>query len=676
MDILEDPQGELTIEAVASPEFESQFTPSLEEVPNYGFTDSAYWVRVDLDNETRQIDEWLLELGFANMHYADLYTPLPDGEGFEVKQTGSLMPVSTRDLLYPRIVFDLSIPPQSQQTVYLRFQSGASMTLGLTLWTKDAFWVQSQWVLMFNWLFFGAITALLIYHLFLLFTLREVSYLLFVILLASLLIEELSYDSYLEVYLFPNLYSIKSIYYPLSFSLLIASMVLFSDAFLELKLGTPKLHWVSLVSVAGWGVLMLLIPFTSYIIIAKLMLPWALISLAAVWVAGIATWRKGFQPARFFMIAWLGLIASVILVILVRMGLVPSTIFSENAYRLGMIWMAVCWSIALADRISLLKAKTESANRELRNSERRLSEILEGLPIGVVVYGKDQKPNYVNRQAVEILQDPDRGIQPGISAGRSLAQAINYFSLKASGSDELYPLENFPVFSALRGQPALADNVEMDQGDTKFQLEIIASPVRDASGNVKSAVVAIQDISSRKQAEMALQSSETRFRVITENNFDGIAFIGRDRKVLYVSPSYLRLVGKSAEEMLGKSGVDLVHPDDRGYTAEMFTEVLQQPNTRIIAEYRIPHKDGSWIWVETFAINLLDHPDVQAVVLNSHDITYRKQTETELAEYHKHLESLVENRAPRIKSCQRAVTAAARVVVGNQSHQSGHGRFD
>ena len=188
---------------------------------------------------------------------------------------------------------------------------------------------------------------------------------------------------------------------------------------------------------------MLLIPFTSYIIIAKLMLPWALISLAAVWVAGIATWRKGFQPARFFMIAWLGLIASVILVILVRMGLVPSTIFSENAYRLGMIWMAVCWSIALADRISLLKAKTESANRELRNSERRLSEILEGLPIGVVVYGKDQKPNYVNRQAVEILQDPDResslASPPGVPWRKRLITshlkhqaAMNYTRLKTS----------------------------------------------------------------------------------------------------------------------------------------------------------------------------------------------------------------------------------------------------
>jgi len=159
LEILEDPSGELTIAEVSSPEIDSQFTPSQVEVPNYGFSDSAYWVRVRLDNETLQIDEWLLELGFANMHYVDLYTPLPDGEGFSVKQTGALRPVSTRDLLYPHIVFDLSVPTQSQQTVYLRFQSGASMTLGLTLWTKDAFWVQSQWVQMLNWLFFGALIA-------------------------------------------------------------------------------------------------------------------------------------------------------------------------------------------------------------------------------------------------------------------------------------------------------------------------------------------------------------------------------------------------------------------------------------------------------------------------------------------------------------------------------------
>ena len=39
------------------------------EVPNYGFTDSAYWVRLRVDNETRRVEEWLLEVGYANMQY-------------------------------------------------------------------------------------------------------------------------------------------------------------------------------------------------------------------------------------------------------------------------------------------------------------------------------------------------------------------------------------------------------------------------------------------------------------------------------------------------------------------------------------------------------------------------------------------------------------------------------
>ena len=78
LEILEDPGGELTIDEVSSPEFAARFIPSQVEVPNYGHSDSAYWVRLRLDNKARQIDEWLLEVGFANMHYIDLYTPLPE----------------------------------------------------------------------------------------------------------------------------------------------------------------------------------------------------------------------------------------------------------------------------------------------------------------------------------------------------------------------------------------------------------------------------------------------------------------------------------------------------------------------------------------------------------------------------------------------------------------------
>jgi signal transduction histidine kinase/PAS domain-containing protein len=606
LDILEDSSGKLTIAQVSSPEFDSQFTPSQVEVPNYGFSNSAYWVRVQLDNETRQIDEWLLELGFANMHYIDLYTPLLDGKGFSVKQTGSLRPVSTRDLLYPHFVFDLSVPTQSQQTYYLRFQSGASMTLGLTLWTKEAFWIQSQWVQMLNWLFFGALIALLLYHLFLLFTLREASYLIFVILLASLLFEELSYDGYLETYLIPSLYRFKSIYFPWSFSLIIVSIVIFSDVFLELSTRIAKLHWANILFVAGWGALILLTPFISYHYMALLMTPWALISLAATWVAGIATWRQGFKPARFFMIAWFGLLASLILVLLVRLGIAPSTLFSENLYRVGMIWMAVCWSIALADRINLLIAKAESANRDLRNSEHRLSQILEGLPLGVILYGKDHKPKYANQRTVELLSNPAQGIRPDISAGRTLAQAIPYFSLRLAGSQQEYPLEEFPVFTALQGEPAFADDVEMDRGDERVNLEIQASPVRDDAGNVESAVVAIQDVTRRKQAEAELVEHRKHLENLVIERTTELNTVNEQLRLRLswlsaVNKVHLTIAGKASlaaayEELsakiihtLGAALIFILRWEDKGEQSEVFGYSLgdTSPEGRFNSEIEI-----------------------------------------------------------------------------------------
>jgi hypothetical protein len=53
LSILEDPGGELTIDQVTSPTFDSQFTPSLVAVPNYGYSNSAFWVRFKLDNESQ-----------------------------------------------------------------------------------------------------------------------------------------------------------------------------------------------------------------------------------------------------------------------------------------------------------------------------------------------------------------------------------------------------------------------------------------------------------------------------------------------------------------------------------------------------------------------------------------------------------------------------------------------
>ena len=217
MDILEDPSGELTIEDVSSPSFDSQFTPSQVEAPIYGYTDSVYWVRMNLDNQTRQTDKWLLEMDFSNTQYVDLYTPLPNGEGFTVKQTGVLRPpchtgypLSTNHFqpdhsnskpadilpaLLRRRIDDLADSPCGQWMLsrYIQPRSHAALVV-----------------------FYGGLLALLVYHLFLLFIFSrgESTFILFSSLQVCLLLcSEL--NGYLGVYLFPSMYLIKAIYFPL-----------------------------------------------------------------------------------------------------------------------------------------------------------------------------------------------------------------------------------------------------------------------------------------------------------------------------------------------------------------------------------------------------------------------------------------------------------------------------
>lgn len=69
----------------------------------------------------------------------------------------------------------------------------------------------------------------------------------------------------------------------------------------------------------------------------------------------------------------------------------------------------------------------------------------------------------------------------------------------------------------------------------------------------------------------------------------------------------------------------LVHPDDRGNLREQLTNLLGHAEEVLCMEYRVRCKDGTWRWFEGTATNLLDNPQVGAIVCNSRDITKRKQ---------------------------------------------------
>jgi PAS domain S-box-containing protein len=126
------------------------------------------------------------------------------------------------------------------------------------------------------------------------------------------------------------------------------------------------------------------------------------------------------------------------------------------------------------------------------------------------------------------------------------------------------------------------------------------------------------------------QVSERRFRALVENGADAVALVGRDGRLAYTSPPGSRMFGRAPGEDVGRSVFALMHPDDVPVVRDRFTALLERPGATATSEFRYPHADGSWRWVDAVAQNLLDDPAVAAVVVNYRDATERKEAEAEL----------------------------------------------
>src|SRR5215469_13021602 len=124
--------------------------------------------------------------------------------------------------------------------------------------------------------------------------------------------------------------------------------------------------------------------------------------------------------------------------------------------------------------------------------------------------------------------------------------------------------------------------------------------------------------------------SDRRFRALIEHSTDAITLLTPEGSVIYANPSIERILGYTPQELMTINGFAVIHPGDIASFAHTFQHLLAIPGLVGTQQFRSRHKNGSWRWVEATVTNLLHHPDVQAVVMNLHDITARKQAEEHL----------------------------------------------
>lgn len=136
----------------------------------------------------------------------------------------------------------------------------------------------------------------------------------------------------------------------------------------------------------------------------------------------------------------------------------------------------------------------------------------------------------------------------------------------------------------------------------------------------------------------ALRRREERFRSLVQNSSDVIAVLKADAVIQYLSDSCERILGYSPEELVGKSALDFVHPDDLPKAREAFTQLVESSDGRLSEEFRFLHQNGSWRVLETTASDLLDHPAIEGLVTNARDVTKQRRAEEKVERYAAQLE--------------------------------------
>ena len=121
--------------------------------------------------------------------------------------------------------------------------------------------------------------------------------------------------------------------------------------------------------------------------------------------------------------------------------------------------------------------------------------------------------------------------------------------------------------------------------------------------------------------------TEDQFRLMVETSDDIFTVRDADARIRYTNPSFLRVMGYTQEQMIGETGFELLHPEDRSKVLTALEVFIKTPGARDSIEYRARHANGSWVTLEVVAYNLLEDPLVRGLVISGRDISQRKRDE-------------------------------------------------
>ena len=321
------------------------------------------------------------------------------------------------------------------------------------------------------------------------------------------------------------------------------------------------------------------------------------------------------------------------LLILIAVLILSGTIFSYYGMK--------AWGIVQEEK------KRRMAEGELRESERRLTDIINFLPDAILAIDREGRVIVWNRAIEEMTGFPAESMLgkgdyeyavPFYGTRRPIL--INFVSTWDQEIEKQYS------FITKEGDTLYTEtNVPCVRGQNRI-LWGKASPLYDTQGNVVGTIESIRDITERKQAEEAIKESEKRFRAIFNSSFQFTGLMSPDGRLMEANQAVLDFAGITPEDVINKPFWEARWWQGNEARVQQLKEAITRAVDGEFVRYEVELQGaGDTTAIIDFSLKPVFDPDGKVTLLipEGRNITERKQAEKELFNEKEKLLTLSEN---------------------------------
>ncbi|MBW7470185.1 diguanylate cyclase [Marinobacter sp. M216] len=320
----------------------------------FSHTKSVYWVRLNVENTGSRQALWYLKLNYPLL---DEVTFWQTGDGPNTHLvTGDQRPFDARGIDYRYFLLPVTLAEGETRSITLRVRSSGALNVPLTFETPEEVIAKSNHLTLTHGLFYGALLVFAVFNLLLFFSSGTAYYFYNAFYMAAMGLFMFAMGGFANQYFWPDSTGFANTSIPLSLALCALSMTLFGRSFLEVERKTmagtamTALAWFCI----GFLALTLLLPYSKTILLNTVL---ALSVIGSLFVIAVVRWRHGYQPAMWYVLAWLVMLLGGLIYALAAFGYLADFLAREALMQVAVGGQVVLLNYAMVQRWRLLNEK-------------------------------------------------------------------------------------------------------------------------------------------------------------------------------------------------------------------------------------------------------------------------------------------------------------------------------